>query len=309
MRWEGRRGTRSWWVRAAPRLLWSSVWQSLACNGLPWWPETADKAAPLVDLATRSGVDGRWCDIDGAELTAAVADVDVMVNTVPADAAAPYASTLARTPLLLDAIYDPWPTPLASAVESGGGRVISGLQMLLNQAFAQVEQFTGLPAPKEAMRAAARRPLAFIHGGGGGRRLCAGLAGRCSAAYDIRDRRLPNCLTIPGAVVILVAAAAAGRGMPAVMGAAALFAVYLVVHLLAPAAMGAGDVKLAIGIGALTGSFGVDVWALAALGAPLITAAWADRRRRQAFGIDRAARTVDVPGRGGRLRAGGRVGR
>ena len=95
------------------------------------------------------------------------------------------------------------------------------------------------------------------------------------SCVDIRDRRLPNCLTIPGAIVILVAAAAAGRGMPAVMGAAALFAVYLVVHLLAPAAMGAGDVKLAIGIGALTGSFGVDVWALAALGAPLITAAWA----------------------------------
>ena len=110
----------------------------------------------------------------------------------------------------------------------------------------------------------------------------AGVAGVCVLVWlvvlscvDIRDRRLPNCLTVPGAIVILVAAAAAGRGMPAVMGAAALFAVYLVVHLLAPAAMGAGDVKLAIGIGALTGSFGVDVWALAALGAPLITAAWA----------------------------------
>jgi leader peptidase (prepilin peptidase) / N-methyltransferase len=110
----------------------------------------------------------------------------------------------------------------------------------------------------------------------------AGVAGVCVLVWlvvlsciDIRDRRLPNCLTIPGALVILVAAAAGGRGMPAVTGAAALFAVYLVVHLLAPAAMGAGDVKLAIGIGALTGSFGVDVWALAALGAPLITAAWA----------------------------------
>ena len=90
--------------------------------------------------------------------------------------------------------------------------------------------------------------------------------------YDIRDRRLPNWLTIPGAVVIPVAAAAAGRGMPALMGAAALFLVYLAVHLLAPAAMGAGDVKLAIGIGALTGSFGIDAWALAALGAPLLTA-------------------------------------
>jgi shikimate 5-dehydrogenase len=40
------------------------------------------------------------------------------------------------------------------AVEAAGGRVISGLQMLLHQAFAQVEQFTGLPAPTEAMRAA-----------------------------------------------------------------------------------------------------------------------------------------------------------
>ena len=39
--------------------------------------------------------------------------------------------------------------------------------------------------------------------------------------------------------------------------------------------MGAGDVKLAIGIGALTGTFGGDVWLLAALGAPFLTAGWA----------------------------------
>ena len=114
----------------------------------------AQRAAPFVELATRSGVEAGWCDIDGAELKTAVADVDVMVNTVPADAAAPYASTLACAPVLLDAIYDPWPTPLAAAVEAAGGRVISGLEMLLNQAFAQVEQFTGLPAPRAAMRAA-----------------------------------------------------------------------------------------------------------------------------------------------------------
>jgi leader peptidase (prepilin peptidase)/N-methyltransferase len=43
------------------------------------------------------------------------------------------------------------------------------------------------------------------------------------------------------------------------------------VHLLAPAAMGAGDVKLALGMGALTGCFGADVWLLAAIGAPLLT--------------------------------------
>src|SRR5258705_8337308 len=95
------------------------------------------------------------------------------------------------------------------------------------------------------------------------------------SVYDIRERRLPNWLTMPGAAVIVAAAAINGRGAPATLGAVALFAVYVVVHLVSPAAMGAGDVKLAIGIGALTGTFGSDVWVLAALGAPLLTAGWA----------------------------------
>jgi shikimate dehydrogenase len=112
------------------------------------------KAAPLVDLATRVSAEARWCDIEGDDVAVTVADADVMVSTIPADAAARYTDLLARVPLLLDAIYDPWPTPLAAAVSAAGGRVVSGLQMLLNQAFSQVEQFTGMPAPKEAMRAA-----------------------------------------------------------------------------------------------------------------------------------------------------------
>jgi len=93
--------------------------------------------------------------------------------------------------------------------------------------------------------------------------------------YDVRARRLPNWLTMPGAAAILTVAAIHGRGVPAVVGAVALFAVYAVVHLVSPTAMGAGDVKLAIGIGALTATFGNDVWLLAALGAPVLTAGWA----------------------------------
>jgi shikimate dehydrogenase len=112
-----------------------------------------DRAAPLLDLGSRLGVDTRW-----VELGAPLAGIAVVVNTIPADVAARYADTVTRTPVLLDAIYDPWPTPLARAVTAAGGRVISGLQMLLNQAFAQVEQFTGLPAPKEAMIAALGGP-------------------------------------------------------------------------------------------------------------------------------------------------------
>ena len=92
--------------------------------------------------------------------------------------------------------------------------------------------------------------------------------------YDIAERRLPNALTLPGAGVILLAAAAAGRGLPALAGAGALAGLYLLVHLAAPAGMGAGDVKLAIGLGGLAGCFGAEVWFLAALAAPLLTALW-----------------------------------
>jgi len=108
-----------------------------------------EKAARLVAIGARLGVEIRWI-----ELGTTLVDVDVVVSTVPADVAAQHADTVAATPLLLDAIYDPWPTPLATAVEAAGGKVVSGLQMLLHQAFAQVEQFTGRPAPTEAMRTA-----------------------------------------------------------------------------------------------------------------------------------------------------------
>jgi leader peptidase (prepilin peptidase)/N-methyltransferase len=93
--------------------------------------------------------------------------------------------------------------------------------------------------------------------------------------YDVRQRRLPNALTLPGAAVVLAVAVATGRGAPALVGAVALVLFYLGVHLVTPTGLGAGDVKLAIGVGALTGSFGVDVWVLAALGAPVLTAMWA----------------------------------
>jgi shikimate dehydrogenase len=96
----------------------------------------------------------RFCDLNDGAISDAVAAAGVLVNTLPAEVAARYAASFADVPVLLDAIYDPWPTPLASAVAAAGGRVISGLQMLLHQAFAQVEQFTGQPAPRAAMAAA-----------------------------------------------------------------------------------------------------------------------------------------------------------
>ena len=128
----------------------------LGVAGITVVARNPDKAAVLVDLGTRIGVATRFCGLDSSGLADEVTAAEVLVSTIPADVAARYAETLAAIPVLLDAVYDPWPTPLATAVAAAGGRVISGLRMLLHQAFAQVEQFTGLPAPREAMEAALR---------------------------------------------------------------------------------------------------------------------------------------------------------
>jgi shikimate dehydrogenase len=126
----------------------------LGVDGITVVARNPEKAARLVQLGTRVGVATSFCRLDSSGLADEVAAGQVLVSTIPADAASRYAETFAAVPVLLDAVYDPWPTPLAAAVAAAGGRVIGGLQMLLHQAFAQVEQFTGLPAPREAMACA-----------------------------------------------------------------------------------------------------------------------------------------------------------
>ena len=95
-----------------------------------------------------------------ADFSALVAASSVLVNTAPPDAVPP--ADLGGAPFLLDVIYHPWPTPLATAVAARGGHVATGLDMLLHQAFGQVEQFTGKSAPRQAMRDALHRATGGI---------------------------------------------------------------------------------------------------------------------------------------------------
>ncbi|GAB11071.1 shikimate dehydrogenase [Gordonia araii NBRC 100433] len=115
----------------------------------------ASRASAALDLAEQLSLAARVVGFgDEPALTEAFAASGVVVSTVPADAAAAVTGAV-NTPLrLVDAIYSPWPTPLAARVAETGGTVIGGLVMLLNQAFRQVELFTGQPAPREAMAAA-----------------------------------------------------------------------------------------------------------------------------------------------------------
>ena len=77
-----------------------------------------------------------------------------------------------------------------------------------------------------------------------------------AGAVDVRARRLPDGLTLPALPVALlllvpVGGSAVWRG---VLGAAVAAAAHLLVHLAAPAALGAGDVKLSAPLGAALGA-------------------------------------------------------
>jgi shikimate dehydrogenase len=127
------------------------------------------RAEPVRVVARRLGLDVRLMDLHAE---AGLADPDsaraaagpgqsrwrLLISTIPAASAAAVASQIeggvVRADAVFDVGYDPWPTALAQAARSAGVVVISGYELLVNQAAGQFELMTGRAAPVAAMRAA-----------------------------------------------------------------------------------------------------------------------------------------------------------
>jgi shikimate dehydrogenase len=112
---------------------------------------TADLRAAAERLGTSPTVHDALTD--PARASAAIREADVVVSTLPGGAADPLTGAGPGT-VVIDVVYAPWPTPFAAAAAGAGARVVSGLEMLLHQAVAQVELMTGRPGPVAEMRAA-----------------------------------------------------------------------------------------------------------------------------------------------------------
>lgn len=110
------------------------------------------RAGPLLASAQRLGVPVTLVPLSERRHWL---DADLIIATLPAGVADRFADLpFRRDQALLDAVYQPWPTPLAAAFTAAGAAVVSGATMLLYQAARQVELMTGSAAPVEAMRAA-----------------------------------------------------------------------------------------------------------------------------------------------------------
>lgn len=84
--------------------------------------------------------------------------VDLLVSTIPVAAVPHDAAATARA--VFDVVYDPWPTPLASAAADQGRRVVTGVDLLAHQAALQVELMTGESVEPGLLREAALATLA-----------------------------------------------------------------------------------------------------------------------------------------------------
>ena len=110
-----------------------------------------------------------------------------------------------------------------------------------------------------------------------------------AAAVDWRSRRIPDLLVVLGSIPPLLVLLLAGDPTllaSVALGTAVMAVPLLLLHLVAPAAMGFGDVKLAAVLGATLGVVDAElaVPALAiASGLTLVAAVW-ERRSAIAFG-------------------------
>ena len=99
--------------------------------------------APMADLAKRS-----W---------------DVLINATPVGSSPSPSETLVpsslhrRGSVVFDMVYDPLETRLLREAKAAGCATVSGIEMLLAQAVAQFETWTGLEAPADVMKSALLR--------------------------------------------------------------------------------------------------------------------------------------------------------
>ncbi len=93
-----------------------------------------------------------------SSLAAAMENADVIIHCTPVgmhpnvDASLISPELFRPDQVVFDIVYTPFETKLQAAAKSRGLKIISGVEMFINQAVLQFEHFTGVDAPVEVMR-------------------------------------------------------------------------------------------------------------------------------------------------------------
>ena len=118
-----------------------------------------NNAGPAAECGRALGLGIATLLLTDESLPSEIELADVLINTVPEPGVRELTGLVAGARRLFDVLYNPWPTVAGAVAAEAGIPVVGGDVMLLNQAFGQVELFTGMPAPREAMTTALAEAL------------------------------------------------------------------------------------------------------------------------------------------------------
>jgi shikimate dehydrogenase len=114
------------------------------------WNRTRRRAERLVEE-----LGGRVVDVpEGAALVVNCTSVGLRETDHPFKSLPIHADTLGVGSYVADMVYRPGGTRLLAEVEQQGATVVTGLEILVAQGAASFERWTGMAAPREAMRGA-----------------------------------------------------------------------------------------------------------------------------------------------------------
>jgi shikimate dehydrogenase len=115
------------------------------------WNRTPERARALAAALRVRAVEGH----EAADIVVNCTSVGLEGEEDPFKALPIEADELGAGSLVVDMVYRAGGTRLLEAARTRGARVIDGLEVLVAQGAASFERWTGLEAPREAMRAAA----------------------------------------------------------------------------------------------------------------------------------------------------------
>ena len=98
----------------------------------------SDNRMPALRKAARN------LTVNQLDISEPLDNYDLIIQTTPSNVFDQYAVNTERANgVLLEALYKPWPTELVQRYERLGGRIISGKELLVEQALHQIELFSG----------------------------------------------------------------------------------------------------------------------------------------------------------------------
>lgn len=100
--------------------------------------------------------------VNALDMSKALDDYDLIIQTTPSGVFDQYVPNITQANgVLLEALYNPWPTKLVERYAELGGKVISGKELLVEQALYQIELLSSAKFDFAKMRAALLSSIAL----------------------------------------------------------------------------------------------------------------------------------------------------